>query len=64
MKRSRRSSRRQQLNLFQLPPRRMTWAMLPTEVQEEVKRLLVRMFGQKLCRAAQRPANQGVTHER
>jgi hypothetical protein len=64
MKPSQRQAWAQQLDLFQPAPRRMTWTALPVEVQQEVKRLLARMFNQHLCRSVVTDAGREESHER
>ena len=54
---------REQLDLFQARPLRMTWTTLPTAVQREVKQLLARMLRQHLLRPDATAVEKEVSHE-
>lgn len=54
---------REQLDLFQARPLRMTWTTLPTPVQREVKQLLARMLRQHLLRPDVTAVEKEVSHE-
>ena len=52
--RKKRTPHRTQPNLFQLPVITPTWQLLPLEVQQRVRRLLVQLFRE--ARAGHRPS--------
>ena len=55
---------RRQLDLFQAPSPRMTWAALPVPVQQEVTQLLARMLRRRLLRSNVIEGRREGTYER
>ena len=64
MKPLRRHSWNRQLELFQSPSRRMTWKEFPATIQQEVRRLMIRMLSQHLLQTRRSETDQEVRHER
>ena len=64
MKPSRGRMRSRQLELFEGPRKRMTWRLVPADVQAEIMRLLVRMLESYVNRRSKKESDSEVRHER
>lgn len=64
MKPSRGRTWSRQLELFEGPRKRMTWGLVPADVQAEIRRLLVRMLESHVNRRSKKESDSEVRHER